>query len=115
MLSSDLISDWRRQVLFDLPRACREMLRTVHSLRERRRFEVINAILDEIDVREFPDDFLIDLLLVTSSRAVEYPAREGFFRRVREKIAGKHGVRKAGKLLLGLACEEAWAPRSEVG
>jgi hypothetical protein len=110
--SEFMISNWRRRVLFDLPGACREAIRTVYVLRERRSFSIVNAALAGINVRDFPDDFLIALLMVTSAQAVEYPAREGFFLRVREKLAGKRGSGKADKMLVGLACEEGWVPKA---
>jgi hypothetical protein len=103
-MTRDYIADWRRLTIWNLPEGCRCMCSDVCLLRERQQWRTLDYALASLEVSEFPDAFLVGLLTVTASMALWLNEREGFYRRVAEKI----GLQRAEEVLLGLACEEGW-------
>jgi len=97
----DLVKDWRRLVLFDLQEGVRCMYADLYRLRGRRDFATIDMALAALPVDEFPNCFLIGLLTITASMAMQLAKREGLYKRVHEKL-------NSSTALLGLACEEGW-------
>jgi hypothetical protein len=77
-------------------------------------FDLIDQCLDWIDLKDFPDRFIMGVLTITASCARQLTRREDFFKDVEARFTMKHGSKKASKMLKGLAREEGWRPIKEV-
>lgn len=96
------LPDVRRLALFDIEEGKREMIRLVLDLRDPRRLNRLDAMLDGMDVTEFHPRVLV--ALVTSAGTVKQHLThwDGFTARVREFFARSQGQEWADDQLRGI-------------
>lgn len=108
MTAQDYVLEWRRAVLFDGRDGAQRVYSALYFLRDRRRFELLDRCLDLVCVDDFDGATLVGMLMATAAAARQLASREGFYRRVRERLVALQGEASATRELAGLACEEGW-------
>jgi hypothetical protein len=96
------LPDVRRLALFDIEEGKREMIRLVIELRDPRRLNQLDAMLDAMDVTEFHPRVLVALVTSAGTVKQHLPHWDGFADRVREFFARSQGQEWADDQLRGI-------------
>jgi hypothetical protein len=97
-----ILSGWRQLGLLHTDEAVKEICREITYRRHRRSPEVVDKIMLEMNLEEYPLRCLVAVLLVTAAMTGDLYQREDFKQRVLAKLAAEKGETFARDFLQGL-------------